>query len=437
MDLKAEVAIISIFGRGHWLAVELARAHVPVTLLDVSRQMGDWKPEDAEGPFGYFESEGSYIERLTADEQSLEVEKGMTLWLQDGPLECRGPTGAYRLAQLGLDPLATRYIQENLNSNQLRNLNFKQSWLAHFSHALTSSVSTLAPESIKEGLKRNLFLPFFVRQVTDQGLEKSLKWCESQGVKVLRDVELKDLSFEEGKKLGSFEVRTDRPGLFKAEQFVVCLTAEECGMLGSKIQSAIFGQQVHEPEWAWVRFRIQFQSEGPVSHLTRDQIPQHCIVIDDLMLPWTHENFLVLQKVSKLKDHFDAWMKIPNAQRFHSQYLQERAKQIKQMLEARVPENQVLLVDLPIEAGSTFQQIGPARHPIFSRALRVLRKKLQVKNVILDSPENWNSLSWEGQFEHQRKIFEVLKAWWDRKEEIRLKREAKEAAKLKRRGVEK
>lgn len=436
MDLNAEVAIISIFGRGHYLAAKLAEAHVPVTLLDVSHQMGTWKPEDTEGPFGFFLMDGLGRERLETDEAILEMEKGMTFWLADGPLECQGPTAPYRLSQMNAHPEVIQYIQGKVGLEAIRNMSFQETWLAHMSHAFTSSVSTLSPEAYKEGLRRDLFNSFYIRQVGAHGLEKSLQWCESKGVTVLRNVELKDLSFEESKLLSGFEVRTDRPGIFKAEQFVICLTAEECGMLSHKIQNALFGNQVHEPEWAWLRYRIRLQGKGPLAHLTRDQIPYHCILISDLMLPWTHENLLVLQR-TQAADQFDAWMKIPNTQRFHSQYLQERALKMRALLESKIPENEMILLEMPVEAETTFQEVGPARHPIFSRALRVLRKNIGIRNVALDSPERWNSLSWEGQFEHQDQIFENLKAWWERKEELRKKREAKEAAKRKSQGVEK
>jgi len=439
MDLKAEIAIISIFGRGHLLAVELAQAGVPVTLLDVSGQMGKWKPEDYEGPFGYFAVEGLAKERLVTDEESLELKNGMTVWLSDGPIEFRGPTVTHRLSQLQVHPETLSYIRGETRIEALRSLSFRETWPAHFSHGLTSSVSTIAPEAFKEGLRRNLFSPFFVRQATSEGFEKSLKWCESKGVKILRGVELKDLSFEESRKLAGFEVRTDRPGIFQAEQFVICLTAEECGMLSHKIQNSLFGNTVHEPEWAWLRYRIRLQGKGPLAHLTRDQIPQHCVVIEDLMLPWTHENLLILQR-TPVKDQFDAWMKIPNTQRFHSQYLQERAFKLKTLLESKVPENEMLLLEMPLEAEATFQEVGPARHPIFSRALRILRKDRSVKNLMLHSPESWGSLSWEGQFEYQKDIFKVLKNWWDKKEELRIKREAKETAKknrLEKKGIEK
>jgi hypothetical protein len=254
-------------------------------------------------------------------------------------------------------------------------------------------------------------------------------------VEVLRHVDIKDLAFRDKQSLGSLEIRRDKPGLFSAEQYVFCLTAEEAGMLSQKVQHALFGTRILEPEWAWVRFRVQLKERAPGSEMTRHQIPDHCVVIEDLMLPWAHENFVILRRRSDSGDQFDAWMKIPNSQRFQSQYLQERGLKLKAFLEARLPDNELMVLDLPKEASSTFQQVGPARHPIFSRALRGLRTSDQMGNISFDSPEFWKALSWEGQFAHQKQIFQRVKAWWDRKEELRLKREAKEAAKRRNQGA--
>lgn len=436
MDLNAPIGIVSVFGRGHWLAAKLAQAKVPVTLLDITNQFGAWQPEDIEGPFGYFQMEGLAQERLSRDEPNLRLPRGFSLWLSDGPVEMQGPNHAYRLQQMQVPELGVEYLKKAAALTpqklaEIRKLPFEKSWMLQFAHHFTASVDTLSTEASKEGLKRNLFENFYIRQASKEGHAKSLKWCEEQGVKVLKDVELKDLVFEERKKVASLEVRIGHPGIFKAERLVFGLTGEECAMISPKIQQSLFGSAVLEPQWAWLRYRVKFQSEGPLSSLTRDQIPVHCVVIEDVMLPWSHENMMVLQRVPQVADTFDVWMKIPNHQRFNSQYLAARGEKMQKVLEHRLPDNQVLMLGLPVEARTTFQHVGPARHPIYSRAVVGLRSKDSLGNVSFDSPEYWRSLSWEGQMEHQDQIYNELKAWWDHKEELRIKRELKEAAKQK------
>jgi hypothetical protein len=188
--------------------------------------------------------------------------------------------------------------------------------------------------------------------------------------------------------------------------------------------------------WAWMRYRVKLQGEGPLSSLTREQIPLSCVIIQDLMLPWAHENFLVLQKLEIIKDHFDVWMKVPNNQRFNGQYLAKLAEKMKALLEEKIPDNQCSIVAEPIEARSTFQKMGPPRYPIFSRAISSLRQKIQIGNIYFHSPEFWQSLSRGGQNRHEEKIFLQLRDWWDHKEELRIKRELKEAMKQKSKGAE-
>lgn len=429
MDLKSEVAVVSVFGRGHWLAASLARHKVPVALLDVSSQIGDWKPEDIEGPFGYFHLQSSEKERLEIEAPTVEMKNGLTIWLSDGPLELRGPTRDHRLEQCQIPTAVRDHIQNEKEPTSLRGLDFQQTWLAHLAHYFASPVDTLTSEAVREGLKRNLFSPFHIRQVEGLDSERSLQWCENQGVRVLRDVKVLDLSFEE-KKLANLEIRTQKTGIFKADHFVWCLSSEECALLGPQIRSALFPKGAIEPEWAWLRYRIQLRAESSLSKLTRAQLPRHCLVIGDLMLPWTHENMLILQRTLN-EEIFDVWMKIPNKQRFHSQYLSEQSQKMKFLLESKIPGIRVWVQDLPLEAQATFEEVGPARHPLYSRSLRAARRSFREGNIYWDSPEHWSALSWEGRFQQEAKIDSDLKAIWDRKEEARLKQEAKDAAKRK------
>ena len=103
MELKdTAVSIVSIFGRGHWLATELARKGIPVSLIDVSDSMGNWPAEDWEGPFGFFKNEkllASQLERLIEDQEVQENAQGFSIWLESGPLEMKGPLTQHRLGE--------------------------------------------------------------------------------------------------------------------------------------------------------------------------------------------------------------------------------------------------------------------------------------------------------------------------------------------------
>ncbi|PIS10104.1 MAG: hypothetical protein COT73_11125 [Bdellovibrio sp. CG10_big_fil_rev_8_21_14_0_10_47_8] len=425
MDLKAQVGIISIFGRGHWLAAELARKGIPVALLEISQQMGNWAPEDWEGPFGFFKSESmldSQYERMVHGDDPQMVPQGLTVWLKSGPVEMKGATTRHRFAQMGVDPEVEQYLLGKIKVESLKKMTFAQTWVAHLAHAYSSVVATLLPESFLEGKRLPLFSSFYFRHASRQGLEKSLKWCESLGVQVYRNVELKDVALEDRHSISNLEIKTDRQGLFQAEQFVWCLSSEESGLVSSKVQALLFPKGPVEPEWVWVRYRIRMKDQGPLAEMTRAQLPLHCVVIEDLMLPWTHENMMILIR-TQTADQFDVWMKIPNSHRFHRQYLEERGRMMVQYLMARIPDNEVQVAEGPQESHYTFEQIGPSRHPVFSRTLKSELAPKAMKNVTMDSPEQWATLGWEGAFDHQNEILRELTSWWTRKEELRKKQE--------------
>lgn len=426
--LNSQVAIVSIFGRGHWLSVELAKLGVSVSLFDVTHLMGRWAPEDGEGPFGFFKAANlkeTQVERLLEDDPPALVAAGFTLWLNDGPIELKGATAELRLKEWGMSAEAIEYISGKKGSaNQIAKKDFDQVWLAHLSHSFSSVVSTLLPESVLDSQRRDLFSSFMVRQTTRNGLEKSLKWCESFGVKVFRNAEIKDISFHNKKDLEGFAVKVDRPGLFRAEKYVWCLSGEETGMLGSSVQGSFFPNGAVEPEWVWVRYRLRMEPQGKNGANSAQVLPMHMLLISDIHLNWVNENMIAVQRTA-VSDTFDAWIRIANTHRFQSQYLEEKGKEICSKLEHKIPEQKVTVTELPIESQLTFNQLGPARHPLFSRGKRESKSAKTIQNLHYDSPQVWNSLGWEGAFAHQEKILKDLSNWWQKREELRKKREAK------------
>lgn len=431
MDVQTQVAVVSIYGRGHWLASELARSGVPTVLLDISQQMGIWAPEDWEGPFGLFQTETlqpSQMERILEEDSPLMVSQGLTFWLSTGPLEMKGPTIKHRLDAMKVGEVTLRYLTGNASASELKREEFVNSWLAHFSHHWTSPQHALNPEGVTIGKRTPLFSNFFVRQATRAGFEKNLRWCEAQKVQVPKVEKTSDLFMKDRSRVEGLEVTTTNTGVLKAEQFVWCMTSEETCHLSPQISKRLFPKGGVSTQWSWIRYRVRMKGLSTSSTMMKDQIPLHAILVGDEFLPWTHENVVVLQRAGS-HDIFDAWIRIPTEQRFQKQYLQERGEKIIELIMKRLPEHEVLVQEYPQEASYTFEQIGPPRYGVYSRALDRELKVKSFENVFWNSPEVWNSYTWESQFEHQTQIVDELKTWWKKKEEARIKREQKEAMK--------
>jgi hypothetical protein len=433
MDLQSQAVVVSVFGRGHWMAAELAHQGVPTLLLDVSAQMGSWAGEDALGPFGFFNTETlseRQKESLFQSGKPQLVPQGLTLWLKSGPFELKGPTTAYRAQALGVSEAVMNYVAGKEDLSSLRKLSFEQSWFAQLSHQLFSTTDSLSAEATGSSVRVPLFSDYYVNTALDktaaQAIQQSLKWCEQQGVKVVR-AEIRDLAFTDRKTLGGFEIKTDQVQILKAEQVIWSLTGEETAKLGKKIQLELFPQGVETSPWSWVRYQVKIKELGSQSALTRKHIPLESLVIEDLMLPWTHENFIVLQRMSA--ETFNAWIRIPTQQRFQKKYLESHGQGLLRVLNERIHDNEVVISEEPIEAQTTFAQIGPARFPIYSRNVRQKLQHKSLVNVHWDGPENWASYAAESVFASQGEIVKEISSWWIRKEELRKRREEKQRLK--------
>lgn len=418
MELGNPVILVSAFGRGHWLAAVLAQEGIKTTLVDVSTQLGVWPIEDVEGPFGFFRTDKiteSQTERLYSEDPFEEVPNGFTLWLKEGPLECKGPLTKYRIENStfsspiqefffsGMNEKLGKLIYKNLDS-----IDFSQSWLLHLAHQWASTTYTANAKAAVAGQATPLFSSFLVRQATRSGLEKSLAWLESKGVEVIRSQKVADMSFGGGKTITGVELSGRSQGLFKLEQLIWTLTSEETYFLNEKIGKSFFPEGPLEPEWCWVRYRVGLQS-----CFERDRLPIHCLVVEDLYSPWTHENLMVIQR-TPLADQFDVWMRVPAVQRFNKEYLQVRSERMQKYLKERMSLTDPQILNFPQEYYYTYTQLGASRFPVFAKTSS-RRGRTHFSNLHLTNPEVWPHYSWGAYFDTDESIILKIRAWWHEK----------------------
>jgi hypothetical protein len=423
VELGGAVILVSAFGRGHWLAAALAQEGIKTTLIDVSHKLGVWPIEDVEGPFGFFRTDRiseSQMERLNSDDHFYEVANGFSLWLKDGPWEFKGPMTKFEIDHSSLNAsVKDLLLSSGKSSKSFETLPFDQSWILHLAHQWSSTTYRPNARSYDSLHETSLTSSYFVRWATRSGLDKSLQWLESKGVEVVKPQDVVDLSFGPGKKITGIELLADKQGLYKCEQVGWFLSSEESYFLNNKVAKYLFPEKALESEWCWVRYRISLQD-----CFERNSLPSHCLLIEDLYSPWTHENMLVLQR-TPLADQFDAWMRIPTVQRFNKEYLTMRSFSMKKQLSERMSLSDPNVLNFPQEYYYTYAQLGAPRFPVFATSQESVRGRESYSNIHLDGPEIWSQYLWENYFENHELLRSRISAWWKEK----LLREQKAAKK--------
>ncbi|NQZ01239.1 MAG: hypothetical protein HRT45_11290 [Bdellovibrionales bacterium] len=410
------ITVVSAFGRGHWLATELmSMSGVKVNLVDLSANLGRWSAEDWEGPFGFFQPESitqSQVGRLSAEDYHDVNPQGFTIWLKDGPFDLKGQLTSHWLTQ---NPALARLKDFLSDANDMSDRAlysevsrepFADTWLVHLCHQLSSTGYAANAKSAKAGAG---YLPMFstwsTRRVSRKGYQRLLSWCEDRGVRVIPKAKIEDV-MATGSSLASIEVSSESfRGVLEADKVVWCLSQGELRQLDAKLYEKIYQGPIIEPEWCWMRYRIQLDLED-----YENAIPGHFLIIEDIGLPWTHENLMIAQKVVT-GIGFDVWLRVPYHQRFQRQVLETYADKVETCFRQRIPDCNPQTLEMPQEFHYDFEDLGPALFPVYGDGDK---KKIQAKrftNVHYASPEAWQLLDWTGRFQCEANIFSEIKKW--------------------------
>lgn len=434
MDHMADVVIVSAFGRGNWLAMELATRGWKVTFVDVTGQMGEWEPEDAEGPFGLFDVvAASQKSRLMDEGECRPVPQGWTLWLSSGPVECGGELTRFQLEKRGISESVEAYLRYPTTSSSaspsvstdrawdresergrraLLNQPFEKTWFAHLTHQLASTVIRENHLSLERGWPLPVFSPFLIRQATRKGWQKGLAACQAAGVKVRANASIRDLRLN-GRLVDAIEVAVaeERSGVERGRSFVWMLSSLETKRFPESVQTALFPEGAVEPDWFWARFQVDLRGR-----VFDDQIPLHAVLLEDPFLPWTHVNLMVMRKRAGGHAAIDVWMRLPAWARFDGAYLEGVRVEMERVLETRLPQAEPRTSMPAVESRLPEAKLGAPRFPVYEKKKLARLKELSAKNLFFDGPEHWTTLDWLGQYRHQATIFaglEKLKVAWE------------------------
>ncbi|MEY4617628.1 MAG: hypothetical protein RJB66_2588 [Pseudomonadota bacterium] len=416
MLTSPRVIIASVYGRGHWLAVELVRAGFNVQLLELTSRISKALPEDHDGPFGYFSSprwESLERDSLGSLGELKEKPHGYTVWLKSGPWEFAGPTSSYRAEALKQTQEAKDFVRNGSDpnvdrggwSNELKKADFDFRWFASLASDFQSNQGRRANDAFQNAIPSGLFEKYLTRNPETFDLKSSLKWCFDQGVVVVEDADIPDVAVE-NRRVQGVEVKGRKSGFVRCEQLIWTLTSAETEQLSLRVFLKLFKGRIIEPEWCWMRYKIQFD-ESVEFH----QLPSSFLMIDDLHVPWTNENFVTFRK-GQFARHYHVWMRLPYSQRFHSEYLAERIEPVLLSLRNRCPRLKAKLLTLPLEAQSHSKEIGPCIFPIYRYEDLINPPGLSFFNLWYSHPENWPSYGIEPILYSQKKIIAEMQKWW-------------------------
>ena len=417
---RPDVAVVSVFGRGNWLAAELAEKKFSVLLLDVTESLGRWAPEDWEGPFGCFHDEKwttSQLSRLTEEDYQDQVADGFTVWPKEGPIDTRGMLTNYLVESEPAVARAKKYLLahsqsvdeahgediEDLKDDMLV-AGFKQNWLAQLAHQWASPVFLPNALAMTEGEPLPLWSPFSVRRNSRKGLQKSLDWVRSRGCAVLSPAKVEDIAVE-GRQVTGIQVSGVTSRVIRAANVVWGLSSCETQYIAPRVACQLYPKGILQPQWCWLRWRVQGQLG-----IYNEVVPLHFVLIEDLGLPWTHANLLVVQRCA-VDGSFDVWARIPNYHRFQRAYCEEFGQEIVTALNRRLPNFSGRVQDLPQDYHYNADELGPALLPVYEMQERAAWSARQFKNLEYDGVEWVKNLDWTGRFSRQNKLLQKLLKW--------------------------
>lgn len=423
MDSRLDVVIVSAFARGHFLAERLTREGLKVGLIDVTNSLGTWEAEDWEGPFGIFKSSALETEEwdyLASRDHLVGIERGFVVWLSDGPVELRGPLTEFSLAkrQISYDCLEIMRewdkASEKVKAGQfqyLRGRPYSEVWLSSLAQQYGSNAFHSNAEAIGRDRLAPIFSPFYVKRVSEKSLSQGLQYCAKAGVQVFSPAQLMDLSLQGG-GVDGVEISSERSGVVGGSKFIWMLSSQETEHCSERVRDLLFPKGALEPEWFWVRYRLEWSGTDLI-----DVLPIRFLMVQDIQLPWTHSNFICMQRTLQMSD-VDAWVRIPIIQRGEKGYLEKLSEEILAELERRVPSLKAKVIQMPQEFSEDLLKLGPPRHPVYNPTQLQKLKRASPRNLFYLGPEDWRGLDWTAQFEAQRSVVEQL-VIWSKKEKLK------------------
>ncbi len=358
------IVIVSICGRGQWLALELKRLGYYVILVDLEHETLNFTSEDIEPPFGIFKNHlfESYIDRLEDESSLLHAENGFTIWLKNSNLEFRGSISKFQFKTLNINRETIDYIKNP--KEKPKEFDFNQNWLAHLAHQISSTTFKTNINGLNDGTPAKLFDPFYFRLNSRRGMLDFKNKLKKSGIEIYSSIDDLDISSKTLNINNKF---------IQYKDLIWMLSSYETDQILPKLRDKIF-TTVTKPTWYWIRYKIYIEPEVAYS------LPSHFVNLKDIYLPWSYENLMIVQKTVNIGE-LNCWLRLPS--RYSDKDYMLYANKIRQTFLEKI-NKKVRITGVPKQQNLNI-------FPIYDKKLSVNTK------IILDSPEIWDSLSWNGQ----------------------------------------
>ena len=434
-----DVVILSAFGRGQWLACALQSQGLEVALVDFFGFTQKWKPEDIEGPFGFFHSglSSSQMDFLMVGDVVELSSVGFVFWLPSGPLELRGPLYFHGAQTLGLHEKVKRELQAQRNFSKKERKAWQESclkedfasfWPIYMAHQLSSSHLFSGPQFSCSGAEPlPLFSPFFIRYATANGYRRTLDYLSHKGVSVYTCTEAPDFSFVKKKPLKLAFIELEGGKKLKSTLFISTLSGEESYFISPQMGQSLWPKGFAKREWSWVRYRFRME-EGPQSAI----LPLHFALLQDPYAPWTHDNLALVQRTF-FPQIFNLWLRLSSAKCFDASYLDRQVKRVLHFWQKNLLNLEMEVLDYPMEieyegdpsslsprpfslfVPSPLQvaTIGNQADPVsssYSKTFKTLTPTTIAKgsNVLFHTPECYSRLDVNGRLQWEQKLLNRL-----------------------------
>lgn len=406
-----DLVCLSAYGRGNWIATELASRGWNVSLVDVTAQLGRPTWEDVEGPFGLLETDDSipaHAKSLADGGELVPVPGGFTMWLPDGPLELRSELTTFLVRARSLSTEAETYVHEAKPGagdgarRGLSRLMYSRNWFAQFAHVFSAHGHSENHVALQNGgVASPLFAPFSIRRASAAGHERALDVAARAGVTVRKNAKVRDVRLGTGALIEGAEIEFDGgQGFEKGRAFLNTLSLDETILMGGGL--GLYPKGAPKAVWSWER--VRFSLDAPRS--VRAALPNWVVVIDDVDLAWTRANMFVVRRTPAC-DALDVWVKVPTWMRDEAPAFAAVVNDVAASLRKRLPTAKITVGSLERDARVLW--------PVYeSNDTEIV--VLKSKNLFFSAPGVWASCDWLGRFRHETDIvarLEKMKAQWD------------------------